>query len=85
MPKRVSEALARPIRTGMQATPAWVITEGIDALVWDMTDRQFGAVMGILTLVIGWVQVTVENAKGKAILRAVPPKQAPVIDPAGPE
>lgn len=77
---RVGEPLARLTRTGVQAAPAWVLTEFIDAWFYDMTDRQFGVLVLLLTMLIAWLQALVENHLGKAILRSVPPRKVPVID-----
>lgn len=77
---KVSEALARPVRTGLQGTPAWVITEGIDAWVYDMNDRQYGVLVLLLTMLVGWMQTAYENHVGKGLLRQVPPTEAPVVD-----
>lgn len=72
----VSQAVARPVRTGAQLVPALVLTEGIDALVVDLTDRQYGAVVGLFTLLLGWLQVVLEDRAGWAFLRR--PQGAPV-------
>lgn len=81
---RVSEALARPTRTLVQAAPAGALTEFTDVFIYDMNDRQYAALVVVLTLLFGWGQVLVENAKGVGFLRRVPtpPQKAevPVID-----
>jgi len=77
--KKVSESVARPARTVIQATPAFLITELIDSF-HDLTDYQFGLVVLILTAGISWVQTTVENELGKGLLRQVPPTEAPLVD-----
>lgn len=64
-------ALKRPIRTAIQASPAWAITECIDAFLYDMSDRQFGALMGLLLVLFSWIQVLVENKVGAGLFRDV--------------
>lgn len=78
--RTVADSLARPIRTGMQATPALIITEGIDAFVWDMADRQYGVMVGLLTIAIGAAQNLYEDWKGKAFLREMPAPPTPITD-----
>lgn len=75
---QVSQAIARPARTGAQMVPAEIITELIDAFFYNFTDKQYAAVFGALTLVIGWIQVLVENKSGKAFLRTVAVRTAPL-------
>lgn len=77
--KKVSEALARPVRTGLQGTPAWIITEGIDAWFYDMNDRQYGITVLFLTMAFGYVQAIVENYLGKGLLRNMTPTGTPVV------
>lgn len=73
---QVSEAIARPVRTLVQAAPAGVITEFIDAFLWDMSDRQYAALVVLLTLVISFGQNAWENSRGKGLfLRNVPPTE----------
>jgi hypothetical protein len=77
----VSEAVARPARTAIQVVPSAAITEFVDAFLYDMTDRQYAALVVVLTLAFGWAQAAIENARGKGLwLRDVPPKRAPVKD-----
>lgn len=75
---RASAAITRPARTAIQATPAFAVTEFVDAFLYDMTDRQYGAAVVLLTLVIGWAQTLVENRTGRGLLRDVPPTTDPV-------
>ena len=76
----VSDLVARPVRTAVQMTPAALITEAIDVFIVDMDERGYTVVFGLLTLVIGYIQVAVENYKGKAFLRRVPAPDVPVVD-----
>lgn len=75
---RASSAIARPARTAIQATPAVAIAAFIDAFLYDMTDVQFGAAVGALTVVIGWAQTLAENVAGRGLLRDVPDSTDPV-------
>lgn len=75
---RASAAITRPARTAIQAAPAYVVTEFVDAFLWDMDDRQYAAAAILLTLVFGWAQVLTENRLGKGLLRDVPPTTDPV-------
>jgi hypothetical protein len=76
---RVSETLARPVRTAVQFIPSAVITEFIDAVIWNMDERQYAAVLALLTLIIGYFQILVENQVGVAFLRRLKPPVVPVI------
>jgi hypothetical protein len=78
--KTVSWAVAGHTRTLIQAGPSYALVEVIDAFLYDMSDRQFAALVVLLTLIIGFVQATVENGLQKAILRKVPPTEVPVVD-----
>ncbi len=74
----VSEKVARPGRTALQATPAFVIVELIDSTFWDMTDRQYGALVAALTMVFAYGLVVVEEWRGKAVLRESAEQSVPV-------
>lgn len=76
----VSETVARPLRTAPQGGIAWAVTEGIDAFFYDFSDRQYGILVVLLTMLVSFIQTTVENGIGKAFLRRVPPTQAPIVD-----
>lgn len=78
--KTVSWAVAGPTRTLIQAGPSYAIVEGIDAFLYNMNDRQYAALVVLLTMLLGFVQASVENGIGKAILRRVPPTEVPVVD-----
>jgi hypothetical protein len=81
MGKTVSEVVARPIRTAAQATPSWILTEFVDAWLFDMSERQFAATVLLLTMLFAYGQAAVENAAGRGFLRKVPPKDVPVVEP----
>lgn len=70
------EAINRPARTAVQAAPAWMVTEFVDAWLYDMSDRQFGALVALLTFLFAYGQVIIENKVGKGLLREVPPNDA---------
>lgn len=80
---QISTAIANPIRTGVQIVPAAAITEFIDAFFVNMNDRQYAALMVLLTLVISVCQNVYENYKGVGFLRNVPPRTTPVLDTTG--
>ncbi len=65
----VSQSIARPLRTGLQLISAGVLVEVVDSTVWDMTDRQYAAIVALLTMVIGFIQVMIEDKTGTALLR----------------
>lgn len=75
---RASAAITRPTRTAIQATPALVLTEFVDAFLYDLNEPQYGALVGLLTVVISWAQTLTENRLGKGLLRDVPPTTDPV-------
>lgn len=78
---RVPESIARPGRTASQGTLAFALVEVVDSFGGDFTTRQYGALLLLLTIVIGFVQIVVENRLGGAILRRVPPTTVPAVDP----
>jgi len=80
MKNRISEAVARPVRTAGQGTVAWLVTEGIDSFLVDLDERQYGVAVGLLTVAFSFVQNVVENGWGKALLRDLPDEGAPVAD-----
>lgn len=76
---RVSEAIARPARTAIQAAPAAAIVEFVDVFFYDMNDKQYAALLVMLTLLFGYAQAAYENSRGKALwLRKVGPTTAPL-------
>jgi hypothetical protein len=84
---KVSEALARPTRTGTQFGAAEILVQFVEAFLRDLNEAQHVALVGVLTLVVGTIQVLIENKTGVGFLRQVPPTEVPVIDPPadGPE
>lgn len=68
-PARVREPVARAARTAMQATPAFIVTEFIDSFFLDLSEKQYGALVGLLTLVFAFLQTATENKFGYALFR----------------
>lgn len=80
MSNKISQAVARPVRTATQLVPAIVIVDVVDVFVFDFDDRQYAAAAAFLTMVFGWATVLIEDWKGKAFLREIPEPAAPVAD-----
>lgn len=76
----VSEAVARPLRTAGQGGLGWIVTELVDAFVYDMTDRQYGVLVLALGVLFSFLQTVAENHTGTAVLRTIPPVRAQVLD-----
>lgn len=79
MTRRVPTALARPARTAGQGGLGYALMAAIQSF-HHFTPEQYGALLLLFTIIFGWVQVTVENRLGKAILRDVPSRTAPLTD-----
>lgn len=79
MSSYVSEKVARPARTIMQASPALAITEVIDAFAYDMNDRQYGALVMALTITFSWLNVVIEDYRGRALLREANETAVPTL------
>lgn len=77
--RRVPTALARPARTAGQGGLGFAVMAVIQSF-HPFTPEQYGALTLLLTIVFGWVQVVVENRLGKAVLRDVPSRTAPLVD-----
>jgi hypothetical protein len=65
----MNASVTRPVRTAGQASVAWLVTEGIDSFFYDFDDRQYGVVLGLLTVAFSWVQVLIENKTDTGLLR----------------
>ncbi len=76
---QITEKAARPARTLMQASPAFATTEGIDAWLYDMNDRQYGVTIILLTMLFSFFQTAYEDYKGRAVLRNVTPNGVPNV------
>ena len=81
--RRVSDAVARPVRTAVQGGVGWVATEFIDAFLWDMDDRQYGISVIVLGSVISWFQNLAENHFEVGFMRDVPERDPKVVDTDG--
>lgn len=46
----MSKVVTNPTRTAAQLIPAAVITEFVDAFIYDMHDKQYAAMLGLLLL-----------------------------------
>ena len=80
----LNTAVANPIRTGVQGGVAWGITEVLDSFaILPMDDRQYVAVLLLLTVIVSGLQNAFENWKGVAFLRRVPAPEVPLVDSAG--
>ena len=75
-----SQDIARPVRTAVQLGLAAAIIECIDAFLGGFNDRQYAAALAMLTIIIGFIQVTIENRTGKALLRVPPGPEVEVIE-----
>lgn len=65
----MSESINRASRTVVQGTIAGALVEFTDAFAYDMSDRQYGAAIVLLTMLISYVQTFVEDKKGAGLLR----------------
>lgn len=78
----ISQAVARPVRTGAQLSVAEVSIQVVEAFFYDLNEAQHIALLGALTIIYGVLQVLIENKAGKAVLRYIPPTEAPLTDSA---
>lgn len=65
----VQRSVSGPVRTAVQMVPSAILTEFIDAWLFDMTERQYVALSGLLLLVVSWAQNYFEQKKGIFFLR----------------
>lgn len=65
----MKESINRASRTAIQGTLAGALVEFVDATIIDLSDRQYGATIVLLTMVISYVQTFVEDKKGAGLLR----------------
>lgn len=72
---------ARGARTALQGGAGYVVAELIDTFL-ALSDSQLALLAVILTALFSWVQTTVEDYIGKALLREVPEADQPVADAA---
>lgn len=76
----VSQKVARPVRTGGQLGVAEVIVQVIEAFFVELNEAQHIALFGALTLLVGFVQIVIEDHYGKALLRQPPGPNVDVVD-----
>jgi hypothetical protein len=76
----VPQKLARPARTAGQGGLAYALVEVIDSFGADFTTRQYGAILLLLTIVIGYLQIMVEDGLGKGLLRKIPGPEVQVVE-----
>ncbi len=76
----LTDAIGRPVRTATQGGLGWLIVEFVDAFFWNMDERQYGAAVALLTVLISWIQNLVENRAGVAFLRELPDKEVDVVE-----
>ena len=65
----MSETGNRSVRTALQAGIAGIIVEFVDAFFYDLSDRQYGAAVALLTILLTYVQNLVEEHRGAGVLR----------------
>lgn len=78
--KHAPEKLARPTRTALQGGAGGALAVLIDETFYDLTDAGLMALALVLTTFIGWVQVTIEDYTGRALLRSIPPTEVPIVE-----
>lgn len=61
--------VVNPTRTAVQLIPAAVLTEGVDSFLYDLSEKQYAALLGLLLLATSWIQNYMEYRKGKAFLK----------------
>lgn len=76
----VRDSVARPTRTALQLSAAAVVVEAVDAFGAGFDGRQYAAAVGLLALLLSFVQAVVEQRTGHAVLRNVPARPVPVVD-----
>lgn len=77
--RRVPEKVARPTRTAVQGTPAFLIVWMIDENFWNMNDQTFGVMVLLLTGLFSFLQTAYEDAKKVGFMREVPPTTVPPV------
>lgn len=79
--KTVNEIVARPTRTAMQASPAYLVVWLVDEQFYHLKPPVFAIAVVLLTLVFNFAQVLLENAGLLTpIMRDVPPTKVSVVD-----
>lgn len=65
----MSAVVNRPVRTAAQGSVAFALVEFVDAFFYDMSERQYGALVAMLVIVFSWLQVLLENQFNVGVLR----------------
>jgi hypothetical protein len=78
-----TQSTARTVRAIPQGGAAWILVSAIEEFnIYDFTDSQFGLAVFILTPVIAWIQIQLENRLGKGFLRVPTNKpEVEVVEP----
>lgn len=63
------EYISNPTRTALQLVPASVLTEFVDAFLYDFSEKQYAASIGVLLLATSFIQNAIEYKKGKALFK----------------
>ena len=61
--------IVNPARTAVQLVPAAIITEAIDAFAYNMSEKQYAALLGLLLLASSFFQNYIEFKKGKFMFK----------------
>lgn len=77
---KIGDGISRVARTALQLGAVTAVVEFVDTAVVDMSDRTYSASIVLGTVLLSALQVLVENASGKAVLRKVPGPDQPVVD-----
>lgn len=77
MASQVPISVANATRTGIQAVPAVVVVEFVDAWIYDMSNTQAATLTALLMLLFAFIQPLVENYLGRGLMRT-PAKEVPV-------
>lgn len=77
---KFSQKVARPARTAGQGSVAYAIVETLDAFGADFTTRQYGALVLLLTITLGFLQVLIEDHLGIALMRKMPPTAVKAVE-----
>lgn len=77
---RVTEVIARPTRTTIQATVAALLVALWSNKVNHLSTEEVATYTVLATAVVNAIWVAVENYLERGLLRQVPPKTAPVVD-----
>lgn len=80
---KFGQKVARPARTAGQGGLAYAIVETLDAFGAEFTTRQYGALVLLGTIIVGFLQVVLEDRLGVALLRKMPPAEVDAVERSG--